>query len=54
MEKCIHHPEREAEYRCQKHQIHLCDGCRACPDPQLYCKFREGCIIWFMEKKPLD
>jgi len=25
-----------------------------CRDPELYCKFREDCVIWFLEKKPLD
>ena len=51
MEKCVNHPEVETPYHCQKHDIHLCDECLECRDPELYCKFRSACPIWFKTKK---
>jgi uncharacterized 2Fe-2S/4Fe-4S cluster protein (DUF4445 family) len=47
----INHPERETSYLCMKHNVYLCDECLQCRDPELYCKFRESCAIWFMTKK---
>ena len=51
MGTCINHPERETSYLCMKHNVYLCDECLQCRDPELYCKFRESCAIWFMTKK---
>ncbi|MEJ2158091.1 MAG: ASKHA domain-containing protein [Desulfobacteraceae bacterium] len=51
MGKCIHHPEIETPYICMKHQIYLCRECLACRDPDIYCKFRPSCPIWFMTKR---
>jgi hypothetical protein len=34
-----------------KRKIYLCDDCLKCRDPELYCKFRESCPVWFMTKK---
>ncbi len=51
MGTCINHPERETSYLCMKHNIYLCDECLQCRGPELYCKFRESCPIWFMTKK---
>jgi hypothetical protein len=51
MGTCINHPERETSYICMKHNVYLCDECLQCRDPELYCKFRESCPIWFMTKK---
>ncbi|MBL0715145.1 MAG: DUF4445 domain-containing protein [Desulfosarcina sp.] len=51
MGTCINHPERETSYVCMKHNIYLCEECLQCRDPDLYCKFRESCPIWFMTKK---
>jgi len=48
---CIHHPDRETRYRCTKHDIYLCEACLECRDPELYCKFRTSCPIWFMTRK---
>lgn len=53
MSYCIHHPDRETRYQCQKHQIFLCEECLQCRDPELYCKFRQSCPIWFMHKEAL-
>jgi len=50
MGKCVNHPERETSYKCMKHNIYLCDECLACRDPELYCKYRSACPIWFMNK----
>lgn len=51
MGKCIHHPDREGSYLCSKHNISLCRECLACKDPELYCKHRPSCIIWFTGKE---
>ena len=51
MPSCTYHRDRETNYLCQKHNVHLCAECLVCRDPELYCKFRSACIIWFMTKK---
>jgi len=51
MPKCVNHSDRETNYLCLKQNIHLCEECLGCNDPELYCKFRSSCIIWFMTKK---
>ncbi len=51
MGKCINHPDRETPYLCMKHQIYLCEECLRCKDPNVYCKHRPGCPIWFMSKR---
>lgn len=51
MAGCVNHPEREAQYLCTKHNIGLCEECLHCRDPELYCKFRTSCTIWFIHKE---
>jgi uncharacterized 2Fe-2S/4Fe-4S cluster protein (DUF4445 family) len=51
MGQCINHPDRETSFFCMKHQLYLCEECLACKDPQLYCKHRSSCPIWFMTKR---
>ena len=51
MGKCINHPDRETRFFCMKHQLYLCEECLACRDPQLYCKHRTACPIWYMNKR---
>ncbi len=51
MGKCRNHPDRETNYICSKHNVYLCEECLRCMDPDLYCKFRTACPIWFMDKK---
>lgn len=51
MGTCINHPDRETPYICMKHQIYLCEECLACKDPDIYCKHRSACPIWFMSKR---
>ena len=51
MGKCINHPDRETSYLCMKHNIYLCEECLQCRDPEIYCKFRPSCPIWFLTKR---
>lgn len=51
MPKCINHPDRETNYVCYKYNIAMCSECLACRDPELYCKFRDSCPIWFIYKE---
>lgn len=51
MGKCINHPDRETSYQCMKHGIYLCEECLECRDPNIYCKFRSSCPIWYVTKK---
>ena len=32
----------------------MCADCLDCRDPDIYCKFRESCTIWFLTKKNFD
>ncbi|MBW2654562.1 MAG: DUF4445 domain-containing protein [Deltaproteobacteria bacterium] len=54
MGKCINHPDRETSYICMKHNIYLCEECLECRDPDIYCKFRSSCPIYFITKKGFD
>jgi uncharacterized 2Fe-2S/4Fe-4S cluster protein (DUF4445 family) len=51
MGKCINHPDIETNFMCMKHNIYLCEDCLKCRDPEIHCKFRSSCPIWFMEKR---
>ena len=51
MGKCTCHPEKETRFQCLKHGTWLCDDCLSCRDPELYCKHRSACPIWFIEKR---
>ncbi len=51
MGKCVNHPDRETRFFCMKYQLYMCESCLACRDPQLYCKHRSACPIWFMTKR---
>lgn len=51
MGKCTCHPEKETRFQCLKHGVWLCDECLKCRDPELYCKHRSACPIWFIEKR---
>jgi len=54
MGKCSCHPEIETSYLCMKHNVYLCEDCLKCRDPEIYCKFRSSCPIWFMQKKGIS
>jgi len=51
MGKCVNHPNRETSFLCSKYNIYMCGECLQCRDPEIYCKFRESCPIWFIEKR---
>jgi hypothetical protein len=51
---CTNHPDRETSYECSKHRIGMCAECLDCRDPDIYCKFRESCVIWFLTKKNFE
>ncbi len=51
MGKCARHPERETRFQCLKHGTWMCEECLSCRDPELYCKNRSACPIWFIEKR---
>ncbi|SDT99548.1 ASKHA domain-containing protein [Desulfobacula phenolica] len=54
MGNCINHPDRETNYICMKHNIFLCEECLECRDPDIYCKFRPSCPIYFITKKGFE
>ncbi|ACL02784.1 hypothetical protein [Desulfatibacillum aliphaticivorans] len=51
MGKCTNHPDRETSYMCMKNGTYLCEDCLKCMSPNVHCKFRPSCPIWFMDKK---
>jgi len=51
MGQCACHSEIETRFLCMKHDRYLCEECLICQDPELYCKFRSSCPIWFLEKR---
>ncbi|MDJ0780636.1 MAG: hypothetical protein QNJ22_01630 [Desulfosarcinaceae bacterium] len=48
---CVHHSDRATRYCCSKHAIYLCDACLVCRDPELFCKHRSACPIWFITRQ---
>ena len=51
MGQCSCNPEIETNFLCMKYDRYLCEECLSCQDPELYCKFRSSCPIWFLEKR---
>jgi hypothetical protein len=51
MGSCLNHPETETPFQCMKYSIYLCEDCLRCRDPELYCKYRPQCLIWYRRKK---
>ena len=51
MGTCTRHPEKETRFQCLKHGTWMCEECLSCRDPQIYCKNRSACPIWFIEKR---
>jgi uncharacterized 2Fe-2S/4Fe-4S cluster protein (DUF4445 family) len=54
MGKCSNHPDRETSFLCLKYNIYMCEECLKCRDPEIFCKFRSSCPIWFIEKRQKD
>jgi hypothetical protein len=48
---CVNHPETETRFACMKHDIYMCEDCLECRGPDIYCKFRTSCPIWFLTKR---
>jgi hypothetical protein len=53
MGRCAAHPDRETAFQCLKHELFLCEACLRCRDPQLYCKHRPACPIWYAHRRRL-
>ena len=51
MTVCVNHPEKETRFACMKHDIYMCEDCLQCRGPDIYCKFRTSCPIWFLTKR---
>jgi hypothetical protein len=51
MGQCTCHPEIDSRFLCMKHSLYLCEECLTCRDPEIYCKHRSACVIWFMTKR---
>lgn len=51
MGKCRNHPNKETSYVCSKYTTYMCEECFKCSDPEIYCKFRSSCPIWFVDKR---
>ena len=51
MGTCVNHPDRKTNFQCMKHGVYLCEECLECRDPELFCKFRPSCPIWFLTKR---
>ncbi len=58
--KCKFHPEEDALVSCQKNGFGFCRNCCevtekglgcSCSSPDIYCKFRQGCMISYKEKE---
>ncbi|MBU0985626.1 MAG: hypothetical protein KKH68_00100 [Proteobacteria bacterium] len=50
MEKCVNHPDTETPFSCTKYNVYMCVECLKCRDPEIYCKFRTSCPVWFIHK----
>jgi hypothetical protein len=51
---CRFHPERDALLWCEKYDYGYCGRCleqSLCTDPELYCKFRDRCRIWYSSRE---
>ena len=54
MGKCANHPDRETSFLCLNCNIYMCEECQKCLDPEIFCKFRSSCPIWFIDKRQKD
>ncbi len=48
MGRCRNHPDRETNFMCMKNNVYLCEECAKCMSPDIHCKFRTSCPIWFV------
>lgn len=54
MGRCAGHPDRDTNFHCEKYDVYQCEECLTCADPEIYCKFRPSCTIWFVVKEGND
>ena len=50
MGKCLCNSDIETSFICMKDNVYLCENCLTCRNPDIYCKFRTACPIWFIDK----
>ena len=54
-QKCRNHPDRPSVAYCQKYGYGYCSECLEndphCSDPDIYCKFRPQCVVYFNYKE---
>ena len=54
-EVCVNHPDRKAAAVCRRYSRGLCVECLeenpVCPDPDLFCRYRERCLIFYGYKE---
>lgn len=51
MANCVNHPDRKAPYLCMKDNVRMCEECVHCPNPEIHCRDRTSCPIWFTRKE---
>lgn len=51
MGRCECHPEIETNCKCMKYSLYRCEASLTCRDPEIYCKHRPACPIWFLQKR---
>ncbi len=49
--ECYRHPDREADYYCQKDGTYMCGECACCHSPNVYCQYRTACVINILTKE---
>jgi hypothetical protein len=49
--QCYRHPDREADYYCQKDGNYMCEECACCHSPRIYCQYRTACVIDILTKE---
>ena len=45
------HTTEENQMMCMKYKKYMAQSEMACRDPQVHCKFRPACPIWFITRK---
>ncbi len=48
--ECYRHPDREAQYYCEKDGNYMCEECACCHSPRIYCQHRTSCVINLLTK----
>jgi hypothetical protein len=52
---CEKHPDRKAAASCRRYNHGFCADCLdnepVCPDPEMFCRYRERCLVYFSYKE---